>query len=47
LELDGPAHHAVLLAMKTDLEEGSPAGRLYGESLTNALAPGAALSKPG
>jgi AraC family transcriptional regulator len=28
----------VLLAMTTDLEEGSPAGRLYGESLANALA---------
>jgi AraC family transcriptional regulator len=29
---------AVLLAMTTDLKEGSPAGRLYGESLCNALA---------
>ena len=29
---------AVLLAMTTDLDEGSPAGRLYGESLANALA---------
>jgi AraC family transcriptional regulator len=29
---------AVLLAMMTDLNEGSPAGRLYGESLANALA---------
>lgn len=29
---------AVLLAMKTDLAAGSPAGRLYGESLANALA---------
>jgi AraC family transcriptional regulator len=29
---------AVLLAMKTDLDAGSPAGRLYGESLANALA---------
>ena len=29
---------AVLTAMTTDLEEGSPAGRLYGESLANALA---------
>jgi len=29
---------AVLMAMTTDLEEGSPAGRLYGESLANALA---------
>jgi AraC family transcriptional regulator len=28
----------VLLAMTTDLDEGSPAGRLYGESLANALA---------
>lgn len=29
---------SVLLAMTTDLDEGSPAGRLYGESLANALA---------
>jgi AraC family transcriptional regulator len=29
---------AMLLAMTTDLKEGSPAGRLYGESLCNALA---------
>src|SRR5215470_19221092 len=29
---------AVLLAMKTDLDVGSPAGRLYGECLANALA---------
>ena len=29
---------SVLLAMTTDLEEGSPVGRLYGESLANALA---------
>jgi AraC family transcriptional regulator len=29
---------AVLLAMTTDLTEDSPAGRLYGESLANALA---------
>jgi AraC family transcriptional regulator len=29
---------AVLLAMTTDLNEGSPAGPLYGESLSNALA---------
>lgn len=29
---------ALLIAMTTDLEEGSPAGRLYGESLANALA---------
>ena len=29
---------AVLIAMTTDLDEGSPAGRIYGESLANALA---------
>ena len=29
---------AVLLAMRADLEAGSPAGRLYGDSLANALA---------
>ena len=29
---------AVLLAMTTDLDSGSPAGRMYGESLANALA---------
>jgi AraC family transcriptional regulator len=29
---------AVLLAMTADLDEGSPAGRLYGESLAHALA---------
>jgi len=29
---------AVLVAMTTDLDEGSPGGRLYGESLANALA---------
>jgi AraC family transcriptional regulator len=29
---------ALLLAMTTDLEEGSPAGRLYGDSLATALA---------
>jgi len=29
---------AVLLAMTTDLDAGSPAGRLYGECLANALA---------
>ena len=29
---------AVLHAMTTDLDEGSPAGRLYGDSLSNALA---------
>ena len=33
-----PQIMAVLLAMTTDLKEGSPAGRLYGESLCNALA---------
>jgi AraC family transcriptional regulator len=37
-EQTDPHIMAVLLAMKTDLEEGSPAGRLYGESLANALA---------
>ena len=33
-------HHimSVLLALTTDLDAGSPAGRLYGESLANALA---------
>jgi AraC family transcriptional regulator len=29
---------SVLLALRTDLDAGSPAGRLYGESLANALA---------
>lgn len=29
---------AVLLAMRSDLEAGSPAGRMYGETLANALA---------
>jgi len=29
---------AVLLAMTNNLDAGSPAGRLYGESLANALA---------
>jgi AraC family transcriptional regulator len=29
---------AVMLAMTADLHDGSPAGRLYGESLANALA---------
>jgi AraC family transcriptional regulator len=29
---------SVLLALTTDLDAGSPAGRLYGESLSNALA---------
>jgi len=33
-----PQITAVLLAMTTDLTEGSPAGRLYGESLGTALA---------
>jgi AraC family transcriptional regulator len=33
-----PQITAVLLAMTTDLNEGSPAGRLYGEALGNALA---------
>jgi AraC family transcriptional regulator len=36
--LQDPHIQAVLLAMKIDLNEGSPAGRLYGESLSNALA---------
>ncbi len=36
--LTDPNIMAVLLAMRTDLSEGSPAGRLYGESLANALA---------
>jgi AraC family transcriptional regulator len=36
--LTDPHILAVLLAMRTDLNEGSPAGRLYGESLANALA---------
>jgi AraC family transcriptional regulator len=36
--LTDPHIMAVLLAMTADLEEGSPAGRLYGESLANALA---------
>jgi AraC family transcriptional regulator len=36
--LTDPHITAVLLAMRTDLDEGSPAGRLYGESLANALA---------
>jgi AraC family transcriptional regulator len=33
-----PQIRAVLLAMTTDLNEGSPAGRHYGEALGNALA---------
>ena len=36
--LTDPHIMAVLLAMITDLQEGAPAGRLYGESLANALA---------
>jgi len=36
--LTDPHILAVLTAMTTDLDEGSPAGRLYGESLANALA---------
>ena len=36
--LDDPNIMAVLLAMTADLNSGSPAGRLYGESLANALA---------
>ena len=36
--LTEPQIMAVLLAMTTDLREGSPAGRLYGEALCNALA---------
>jgi AraC family transcriptional regulator len=36
--LTDPHIMAVLLAMTTDLNAGSPAGRLYGESLANALA---------
>jgi AraC family transcriptional regulator len=36
--LTDPNIMAVLLAMKTDLDSGSPAGRMYGESLANALA---------
>src|SRR5262252_2153597 len=36
--LTDPNIMAVLLAMTTDLNNGSPAGRLYGESLANALA---------
>lgn len=36
--LTDPNIMAVLLAMKTDLDSGSPAGRMYGESLAYALA---------
>jgi AraC family transcriptional regulator len=36
--LTDPNIMAVQLAMRTDLEAGSPAGRMYGESLANALA---------
>lgn len=36
--LTDPNIMAVLLAIPTDLDSGSPAGRLYGESLADALA---------
>jgi AraC family transcriptional regulator len=36
--LSDPNIASLLLAMRTDLDTGSPAGRLYGESLANALA---------
>jgi AraC family transcriptional regulator len=36
--LTDPNIMAVLLAMRADLDAGSPAGRLYGDSLANALA---------
>jgi AraC family transcriptional regulator len=36
--LTDPNIMAVLLAMRADLDAGSPAGRIYGESLANALA---------
>jgi AraC family transcriptional regulator len=36
--LTDPNIMATLLAMRTDLDAGSPAGRMYGESLANALA---------
>jgi AraC family transcriptional regulator len=36
--LTDPNIVAVLLAMRADLDSGSPAGRMYGESLANALA---------
>jgi AraC family transcriptional regulator len=36
--LTDPNIMALLLAMRADLDAGSPAGRLYGESLANALA---------
>lgn len=36
--LTDPNIMAVLLAMRADLNSGSPAGRMYGESLANALA---------
>jgi len=36
--LTDPNIMSVLVAMKTDLDAGSPAGRMYGESLANALA---------
>jgi AraC family transcriptional regulator len=37
-DLIDPNISSVLLAMTTDLEQGSPAGRLYGEALVNAFA---------
>jgi len=37
-ELLDPHLTAILQAMRADLSDGSPAGRLYGESLANALA---------
>ncbi|MDE2136732.1 MAG: helix-turn-helix transcriptional regulator [Gammaproteobacteria bacterium] len=37
-DLSDPNIMALLVAMRTDLDAGSPAGRLYGESLSNALA---------
>jgi AraC family transcriptional regulator len=36
--LTDPNIMAVLLAMRTDLDAGSPVGRMYGDSLANALA---------
>jgi AraC family transcriptional regulator len=36
--LTDPNIMSVLLAMRTDLDAGSPAGRMYGDSLANALA---------
>ncbi len=37
-DLADPRLAAILQAMRADLSDGSPAGRLYGESLANALA---------